>query len=93
MATSRTIVVAVPPEVTVTATAEGAIRLASQSAHELNLGGFRLEVEKDSFTLPDDTIVLPGESILVPLDVAGLDVRLESAVALRRPDGKIVRAL
>jgi hypothetical protein len=95
-ATSRTLVEVIEARVAVEAIADedgGAVRLASGSNRELNLGGFELEAGGESLDLAPDTILLPGGEVVVPAGRLGEAIALGAEVRLRRPDGKIVRAL
>jgi hypothetical protein len=95
VATSRTTVSAVPAEVAILAEAgdEGETRLVIRSAsrHELNLGGFDVEAGDSVFTLPPDTILLPGGEIILDAVTLGLNLSAGGSAALRRPDGRAVR--
>jgi hypothetical protein len=68
------------------------ILIESAADQEINLGNFLLEAGGESFTLPEDTIVLPGGSLRVPNSAARLPVQVGETVSLRRPDGRPVGA-
>jgi hypothetical protein len=95
VATSRTTVSAVPAEIAILAEAgeEGETRLVIRSAsrYELNLGGFGVEAGDSDFTLPPDTILLPGGEITLDGAAFGLNLGAGGSAALRRPDGRAVR--
>lgn len=95
LATSRTVVSALAPQVAASVGGEGedlSILIESASDQEINLGNFLLEAGGESFALPEDTIVLPGSSLRVPNSTARLPVQVGESVSLRRPDGRPVRA-
>ncbi len=109
-ATSRATVVVVEAQVSLAATdgEDGSVAILSRSPHELNLGGFLLNANGESFELPRDTIIFPSGRIDVPNALSELLLAPPmgassthsasiaaptSTVTLRRPDGKPVANL
>lgn len=88
-AVSRTSVQVVQPQISFGTVNREKIVIKNNSAHELNLGDWRLVAGEKSFSLPQDTLVLAGGELLLPSAVTLLAPESPLQVRLLLPSGNV----
>ncbi|MBX4189249.1 PKD domain-containing protein [Candidatus Parcubacteria bacterium] len=71
-AVSRAQVKIVDPKLSITLATPTSVEVSNDSKYEVNLYGRELVSEGKKFTFPQDTIILPGQSIVFDHEVTGL---------------------
>ena len=86
-ASDRLIVTATEAQVSISKVSSDLIELRNGSDVELNLSWWILKAGKESFTIPKDTLILPGKALIFSNEVTKLTVVNPESVALLYPNG------
>ncbi len=88
--TDRILVSAIPADVFIANAGKDKIELINKSDNEVNLSWWMFKVNEDSFVIPENTIVLPRQSIMFSSEVTGLHPSKVSDVSFLYPNGSAV---
>ncbi len=88
-ASDRVVVTAIPATVAITDVTADYIALKNESAAELDLAGWFLFASGKRFAFPNNTIVVPGQEVLVSNARTGLSGAEPNTVALQYPNGVV----
>lgn len=91
-ASDRVIVTALPARIRVSDANGTFIALTNEGDREIDLSWWILASPQTSFTLPEHTIILPGNTLKFPADVTGISVESPAMVAFKYPNGTLVES-
>ena len=89
-ASDRAIVDVIPADIAISSVGVGAnsfVEIYNKTKYEINLSWWRLRAGGNFFTIPKDTIVLPGSKIIFPAQNTGFTISKKDSVELLYPNG------
>lgn len=89
--TASFIVTADPGDVSITGLSEKGVTLKNSDTRILDLSRYQFVSGKESFTIPEDTQILPGRSVIFPPETTKLSTTT-SSMSLLYPSGEVVFA-
>ncbi len=89
-AVSKTRIKIIEPQVDIERVSHTVVRISNNSSQELNLGGWRIESERNRYIIPIDTIVAGKGSIQISLNTIGISY-VREFIRLVNPVGTVYK--
>ncbi len=86
-AVSRVNVKVIEPEISIKNVDNGSVTLFNHSEKEINLGDWEIISKKESFLIPNNTIIKPDKELSLPKQVTGIEVVKKEGVKIISPEG------
>lgn len=89
--TASFVVTADPADIRIALLSEKGVSLENRDTRILDLSRYVLFAGKETFRIPEDTMILPGRTVIFPPEVTGLSTTT-SAMELRYPSGEVAHS-